>query len=74
MEGKEKLYRMKVAGVESVTVPAGTFEAWKLEIASAEGDPGSQTIWVDKATRKVVKHAAVLPQMGGAVMTSELTP
>ena len=74
MKGKETLHKVKVAGTEQVTVPAGSFEAWKLEVVSADGEPGSQTIWVDKASRKVVKVSAVLPQMNGAVLTSELAP
>ena len=52
---KVQLKQAKVTGVESVTVPAGTFQAWKVEIASAEGEPGQTTIWVAKDTRKVVK-------------------
>jgi hypothetical protein len=72
MKGKETLHRVKVVGSEQIAVPAGSFDAWKLEVASAEGEPGGQTIWVDKTTRKVVRVSAVLPQMGGAVMTSEL--
>ena len=55
-------------------MPAGTFEAWKVEIASADGEPGTTTIWVAKDTRKVVKTIATLPQMGGAVVTTELQP
>ena len=34
---KVQLKQAKVAGSEKVTVPAGTFEAWKVEIASADG-------------------------------------
>jgi len=71
---KVQMKQAKVTGAESVTVPAGTFEAWKVEIASAEGEPGQTTIWVAKDTRKVVKLSATLPQMGGAVVTSELQP
>ncbi len=69
---KVQLKQAKVTGAESVTVPAGTFDTWKVEIASAEGDPGQTTLWVAKDTRKVVKLSATLPQMGGAVVTSEL--
>jgi dienelactone hydrolase len=71
---KVQLKQAKVAGAEAVTVPAGTFQAWKVEISSAEGEPGSATIWVAKDSRKVVKTTATLPQMGGAVVTSELQP
>ena len=71
---KVQLKQAKVTGAESVTVPAGTFEAWKVEITSAEGEPGQTTIWVAKDSRKVVKLSATIPQMGGAVVTSELQP
>lgn len=67
---KEKLWELKVVGVESVTVPAGTFESYKLEVNSDDGD--KQTIWVAKDSRKTVKLSAVVKSMGGANMTMEL--
>jgi dipeptidyl aminopeptidase/acylaminoacyl peptidase len=72
MKQKPTLKQAKVAAIEDVTVPAGTFKAWKVEIKSAEGEPGEQTVWIDTATRRVVKTSATLPQMGGAVATAEL--
>jgi hypothetical protein len=69
---KVQLKQAKVVVQEEVKVPAGSFKAWKLDITSAEGDPGRITMWVDTATRKVVKTVATLPQMGGAVVTLEL--
>jgi len=71
---KPALNQAKVTGSEEVKVAAGTFQAWKVELTSAAGEPGSTTLWIDKATRKVVKTSATLPQMGGAVFTSELQP
>jgi dipeptidyl aminopeptidase/acylaminoacyl peptidase len=71
---KPALKQAKVTGAEEVKVAAGTFQAWKVELTSAEGEPGATTLWVDKATRKVVKTSTTLPQMGGAVVTSELQP
>jgi dipeptidyl aminopeptidase/acylaminoacyl peptidase len=65
--------QLKVTGSEKVTVPAGTFDAWKVEITPADGGTGeSTTLWVDKATHRPVKSVTVLPQMNGAVATSEL--
>jgi len=69
---KVQLKQAKVVGQEEVKVPAGSFKAWKVELTSAEGDPGSTTMWVDTTTRKVLKTVATLPQMGGAVVTVEL--
>jgi dipeptidyl aminopeptidase/acylaminoacyl peptidase len=70
---KTALKQVKVAGAENVTVPAGNFDAFKLEITSAEGEPGKTTVWVAKESRKVVKIVAVIPEMNGAVLTTELT-
>jgi hypothetical protein len=63
-----------VVGAEDVTVAAGTFASWKVETSSAEDEPGGSTLWIDKASRKVVKTSSTLPQMGGAVVTTELQP
>ncbi len=64
----------RVLGSEDVTVPAGAFKTWKVELASASGDPGATTIWIDQASRKVVRIGATLPAMNGATLTSELQP
>jgi dipeptidyl aminopeptidase/acylaminoacyl peptidase len=69
---KAALKRMKVVGEEKVAVPAGSFDSFKLEVTSAEGEPGKTTVWVAKESRKVVKVVAVIPQMNGAILTSEL--
>lgn len=71
---KPRTKLLKVLGVESVTVPAGTFEAYKVEIVAADDEADKQTIWITKDTRKVVKITATLPSLGGAVLTSERAP
>jgi hypothetical protein len=71
---KEKLLQLKVVGVESVTVPAGTFDAYKVEISSADGGTDHETMWIAKDSRKAVKTSAVLADMDGATMTDELVP
>jgi len=71
---KVKLMSLKVTGSESVTVPAGTFDTYKVELAPADGGSGSETIWVAKDSRKAVRFAAVIAEMGGAKLTAELQP
>ena len=71
---KVDLRQLKVVGVEQVTVPAGTFTAWKIEESSAAGEAGGSTVWIAKDSRKVVKITATLPSMGGATLVSELQP
>jgi hypothetical protein len=63
---------LKVVGTERVTVPAGTFDAYKVEIVAADNDADKQTVWIDKNSRKVLKLMAVLPSLNGAILTSEL--
>ena len=57
---------------EKVQVPAGTFNAFRVEISSADGGADKKTLWIAGETHKVVKATAVLASMGGAVVTQEL--
>lgn len=66
---KPKLQQLNVVGSEKVTVPAGTFETYKVEITSAEGGPDQMTLWVAKDSRKAVKMATA---MAGMTITAEL--
>jgi dipeptidyl aminopeptidase/acylaminoacyl peptidase len=68
---KVKATELKVVGSEAVTVPAGTFDAYTVELATPD-DGSKSTVWVAKDPRKVVKSVTVAPQMGGATITSEL--
>jgi hypothetical protein len=70
---KSSLKQLKVIGSESVTVPAGTFTAYKVEVLSAEGGADRTTLWVAKDSRQVVKIQAILPSANGATLTVELT-
>jgi dipeptidyl aminopeptidase/acylaminoacyl peptidase len=69
---KTKLLQASVAATEKVTVPAGTFDAYRVEVTSASGDADKKTVWVEKSTRRVVKVSAVVAAMGGATVTEEL--
>jgi len=69
---KMQIKQLKVTGMESVTVPAGTFDAYKVEVVSADDEADKQIVWIAKDSHKVVKITATIPSMGGAVLTSEL--
>ena len=69
---KPQIKQLKVLGSESVTVPAGKFDAYKVEILAADNEADKQTVWIDKASRKVLKISAVIPSLNGAILTSEL--
>jgi len=69
-----KVMQLQVAGSESAATPAGTFDAFKVELSSNDGGPGKYTVWIAKETRRPVKLATVLAEMGGATLTAELLP
>ena len=71
---KVKLMQLKVSGIDKVTVPAGTFDTYIVQITSADGGDDKETLWIARDSHKAVKESAVLASMGGAVMTQELVP
>lgn len=72
MKQKLAMKQLKVLGKESVTVPAGTFDAYKVEITSSDNEADKTIVWIAKDTRRVLKISAVLTALNGAVLTSEL--
>ncbi len=74
LEQKVKVYVVEVTGIEDVTVPAGTFEAFKVELRPMGNEPGGGTVFIDTKTRRQVRATMQLPAMaGGGSVTSELT-
>jgi dipeptidyl aminopeptidase/acylaminoacyl peptidase len=69
---KPKLLQVKVVKVTKVKVLAGEFEAYELELSSAEGGSDKATYWVSVTDPKVVKSEAVVAEMGGAKVLVEL--
>jgi dipeptidyl aminopeptidase/acylaminoacyl peptidase len=65
---------LEVIGAETVTVPAGTFETYKVELKPLDGEMGGGTLFVMKeGFRYPVKAEMHLsPQAGGLVVLSEL--
>jgi len=70
---KPQIKSLKVVGMESVTVAAGTFDAYKVDIVDVDNEADKQTIWIAKDSHKVLKISANIPSLGGATLTSELT-
>jgi dipeptidyl aminopeptidase/acylaminoacyl peptidase len=73
MQQRTKPQTLTVAGSERVEVPAGAFDAWRIELQPTDGSAGS-TVWVERAApHRVVRSTTRLPaQMGGGTATSEL--
>jgi dipeptidyl aminopeptidase/acylaminoacyl peptidase len=55
---------------EKVTVPAGTYDAWVVEVKNTDGSGGGSTHWI--AENLSVKSVTSIPEMGGALLTVEL--
>ncbi|HEX9829189.1 MAG TPA: alpha/beta fold hydrolase [Bacteroidota bacterium] len=73
MQAKSKKMSLKVVGSENVTVPAGTFDTFKVEITPADGEAGGSTLWISKDSRRTVKSEVQLPpQMGGGKALGEM--
>ena len=48
MQKQKPQINVEVVWTESVTVAAGTFDAYKREIVAADNDADKQTVWIDK--------------------------
>lgn len=72
MQQRERAMQVEVVGTDTLTVPAGSFDAYRVEISSAEGGEGGTTLWIDQESRLVVQAIASVPQLNGATLTSEL--
>jgi hypothetical protein len=68
--------QLKVVGMERVTVPAGTFDSWKVELTSANSRSSHKgTAWIAKESRTPVKTSELEVFRGGTdVTTTELVP
>ncbi|HSM37131.1 MAG TPA: alpha/beta fold hydrolase [Longimicrobiales bacterium] len=67
-------YEVEVTGMETVEVPAGTFETYVVETARADGEAGGATVYISATAPHVpVKVVYALPaQMGGGTGTMML--
>ena len=72
---KEDVLQLNVVGTERVTVPAGTFDSYKVELASSGADSYKQTVWIAKDSRKPVKsYEADVLGKGTMITTTEMVP
>jgi hypothetical protein len=70
---KVRTVKLTVTGSEQVTVPAGAFDTFRIELTSSD-DENKTIYWVAKESRKVVKGVASGPQLNGGSLTVELAP
>ncbi|MGY6555695.1 MAG: alpha/beta fold hydrolase [Wenzhouxiangella sp.] len=70
-----RFFSVQVEAAETIEVPAGSFEAWRIGLRALDGEGGDQTMWLDReGPRTTLKVEGRLPpQMGGMAFTSVLT-
>lgn len=68
---KPQLLRLRVAGSDRVTVPAGKFDTWRVEISTVGGGNSGWTLWIDKQTNIPVKSTATADSI---TVTKEMLP
>jgi hypothetical protein len=74
---EETLVHLKVMGMERVTVPAGTFDSYKVEVTSANGRHSYKgSVWIAKDSCTPVKVSGSETVRRGPLVTvtSELVP
>jgi dipeptidyl aminopeptidase/acylaminoacyl peptidase len=76
LEGRTRDLRLAVGEPESIDVAAGTFHAFRLTLAHADGSGGGSTIWVERdAPHRILRVESRLPaQLGAGRATTELAP
>ncbi|HKL62572.1 MAG TPA: hypothetical protein VJ883_04340, partial [Woeseiaceae bacterium] len=74
MQQRVRYHSVAVESAETVAVPAGEFDTWKVTVEPIDDEGGGQVLWVRKeAPRVLVKAETTLPtQMGAATVKSEL--
>jgi dipeptidyl aminopeptidase/acylaminoacyl peptidase len=74
MQQRVRYYQAEVSGPETVEVPRGSFEAFRVDLKAIDGEGGDQTHWITAdAPRHTVRiEGSLPPQMGGGRFVTEL--
>lgn len=74
VQQRVRVWSVEVESVESVEVPAGSFETFRVALGPLDGEPGGSTLWITEETpRRVVRAESELPpQAGGGTAVTEL--
>jgi hypothetical protein len=69
-----RYYQVEVTGPETIEVPEGEFETFRVALTAIDGEGGDQTYWIKAdAPRHTVRiEGSLPPQMGGGSFTTVL--
>jgi len=74
MQAMARKMIVRVTGTEKVTVSAGTFDTYRVEIMPEDAEGGGTKLWIAREDRRAVRSETQLPaQMGGGTLVAELT-
>jgi hypothetical protein len=74
MKAKSRKMTVRVTGTEKVTVSAGTFDTYKVEVTPQDDEGGGSKLWIAHDDRRTVRTETQLSaEMGGGTMVAELT-
>jgi dipeptidyl aminopeptidase/acylaminoacyl peptidase len=74
MKAKSRKMTVRVTGMEKVTVSAGTFDTYKVEVTPQDDEGGGSKLWIAHDDRRTVRTETQLSaEMGGGTMVAELT-
>lgn len=65
-------HRLTVVGAETVSVPAGSFGTWKVEVSSNATGAGLTTLWVARESHQLVKTQTSFAAPRQTTITTEL--
>jgi hypothetical protein len=69
---KVRQMTVDVTGKEKITVPAGSFEAFVVDVKPADGGSGSLKYWITMGDLRIVRNDSEIPEsMGGGIVTTE---
>jgi dipeptidyl aminopeptidase/acylaminoacyl peptidase len=69
---KVRQMTVAVTGKEKITVGAGSFEAFVVDVKPADGGTGSLKYWITTGDLRIVRNDSEIPEsMGGGIVTTE---
>ena len=67
-----RTYRVDVIAKEKISAGRQVYECLKIDLSSLDGNAGNQQLWYDVETNTLVKSVAIIKEMNGAKLTTEL--
>ncbi|MCL4133238.1 UNVERIFIED_CONTAM: hypothetical protein GTU68_066701 [Idotea baltica] len=67
-----RMYRLEVTEKEKISAGRKVYECLKVKLRSIDGNAGDQELWYEIRTNTLIKSVAIIKEMNGAKITSEI--